>query len=133
MDISAALTVYGTFYKIVPLRLLQGVASGALGPSAYQGGIPVAALGMLCHFTIAFGAAAAYYLVSRKWRFLIDQAEICGVLYGIIVYFAMQNVILPLSRAAPRPFNYRSMVVGLAIHMCCVGMPIALGVRRWGN
>jgi uncharacterized membrane protein YagU involved in acid resistance len=133
MDISAALTVYGTFYKIVPLRLLQGVASGALGPSAYQGGIPVAALGMLCHFTIAFGAATAYYLVSRKFRFLIDQAEICGVLYGIIVYFAMQNLILPLSRAAPRPFNYRSMIVGLAIHMCCVGMPIALGVRRWGQ
>jgi uncharacterized membrane protein YagU involved in acid resistance len=133
MDISAALTVYGLFYKIVPLRLLQGVASGALGQSAYQGGVPVAALGMLCHFVIAFGAATAYYLVSRKMRFLIDQAELCGVLYGIIVYFAMQNLILPLSRAAPRPFNYRSMIVGLAIHMCCVGMPIALGVRRWGQ
>jgi hypothetical protein len=134
MDITAALTVYGSFFGVKPLRLLQGVASGLIGTtSAYQGGIGTAALGLACHYVVAFGAATAYYLVSRKLRFLVDYAVPCGIAYAVIVYFAMQNVVLPLSRAAPRGFSLKGTVVGIAIHICCVGLPIALCIRRFGK
>jgi hypothetical protein len=49
-----------------PVRLLQGIASGLLGPQAFQGGWGTAVLGLALHFFIAFSAAAVYYAASRK-------------------------------------------------------------------
>jgi len=37
LDITAALVVYG-YFRAKPVRLLQGIASGLLGPKAFQGG-----------------------------------------------------------------------------------------------
>jgi hypothetical protein len=132
MDITAALTVYGSF-GLKPMRLLQGIASGLLGAQAYQGGVASAALGLVCHFAIAFSAAAVYYALSRKLRFLVDYAVPCGIAYAAVVYFFMQNIVLPLSRAAPRPFVFKMMVIGIVIHVCCVGLPIALTIRRYAG
>jgi uncharacterized membrane protein YagU involved in acid resistance len=132
MDITAALTVYGSM-GLKPMRLLQGISAALLGPQAYQGGIPTAALGLLLHFVIALGAAATYYAVSRKLRFLTDYAIPCGIAYAVIVYFFMQNIVLPLSRAAHRPFVLKFMIIGIVIHICCVGLPIALTIRRFAR
>lgn len=68
LDITAAIVVYGMF-GLRPMPLLQGIAKGLTGPSAYQGGWATAALGLVLHFVIAFGAATVYYLASRKLRF----------------------------------------------------------------
>jgi len=38
LDITAALVVYG-FFGLKPMRLLQGIASGLLGPNAFNGGV----------------------------------------------------------------------------------------------
>jgi hypothetical protein len=132
MDITAALTVYGSM-GLKPMRLLQGISAALLGPQAYQGGIPTAALGLLLHFVVALGAAATYYALSRKLRFLTDYAIPCGIAYAVIVYFFMQNIVLPLSRAADRPFVPKLMFIGIAIHICCVGLPIALTIRRFAR
>ncbi len=70
LDITAALVVYG-YFGLKPARLLQGIASGLLGPKAFEGGLAMALLGLLCHFVIAFGAAAVYSAASRAIPFLI--------------------------------------------------------------
>lgn len=132
MDITAALVVYGAM-GAKPLRLLQGIAGGLLGPSTYKGGIPTALLGLALHFVIAFGAAAVFYLGSRGLRFLVDQAVVSGVLYGVAVYFFMQRVVVPLSRANRNPFSLKFMIIGVIIHICCVGLPIALTVRKYSR
>lgn len=132
MDITAALTVYGSM-GLRPMRLLQGISSAALGPQAFKGGAGTAALGLFFHYVIAFGAAAVFYLASRKLRFLTDHAVAAGIAYGIAVYFFMQNLVLPISRAAPRPFVVKTMIIGLVIHVICVGLPISLCVRRYAS
>ena len=132
MDITAALIVYG-YFGAKPLRLLQGIASGLLGPRAFDGGFATALLGLLCHFAIAFGAAAVYYLASRGLRLLIDHAVISGVLYGVAVYFFMQRIVLPLSAAAKRPFSLKMTIIGVVIHIFCVGLPISLSMRRFSK
>jgi asparagine N-glycosylation enzyme membrane subunit Stt3 len=129
MDITAALVVYGIM-GAKPLRLLQGIAGGILGPGTYRGGVATALLGLALHFVIAFGAATVFYLASRGFRFLIDQAVLSGVFYGIAVYFFMQRIVIPLSRANRNPFSLKFMIIGIAIHISCVGLPIALSIRK---
>lgn len=132
MDITAALVVYGIM-GAKPLRLLQGIAGGILGPSTYKGGIPTALLGLALHFVIAFGAATVFYVASRNIHFLVDQAVLSGVFYGIAVYFFMQRVVIPLSRVNRNPFSLKFMVIGIIIHIFCVGLPIALSVRKYSH
>jgi hypothetical protein len=129
MDITAALAVYGMM-GAKPLRLLQGIAGGVLGPHTYSGGIATALLGLALHFVIAFGAATVFFIASRGLRFLIDHAVLSGVLYGVAVYFFMQRVVIPLSKAARNPFSLKFMIIGIIIHIFCVGLPIALSIRK---
>ena len=130
MDITAAFVVYG-FFGATPLRILQGIASGLLGPGSYEGGIATAALGLLCHFTIAFGAATVFFFLSRKLPFLTRQFVAAGILYGIAVYFFMGRVVIPLSRAHRNSFSLKMMIIGIVIHIFCVGLPISITVKRF--
>jgi hypothetical protein len=130
LDITAALLVYG-YLGAKPLRLLQGIAGGLLGPRTYEGGTATALLGLACHFLIAFSAAAVYVAASRLAPFLVRYAVLTGALYGIGVYFVMNRVVVPLSAAAKFPFSFKMMLIGVVIHIFCVGLPIALVTRRF--
>jgi hypothetical protein len=132
MDITAALLVYG-YMGATPLRILQGIAGGLLGPRTYSGGTGTALLGLLCHFVIAFLAAAVFVAASRFVPFLLRQAILCGALYGTAVYFFMNRVVVPLSAATKFPFSFKMMVIGIIIHIFCVGLPIALAARRFAS
>jgi hypothetical protein len=132
LDITAAFVVYGQF-GAKPIPLLQGIAAGLMGPRARTGGLATALLGLLCHFVIAFSAAAIYALVSRGFRFLAEHAVVSGVLYGVAVYFFMNRIVLPLSAVRRSPFSFKMMVIGVVIHIFCVGLPIALAVRRYSR
>lgn len=117
-----------------PVRILQSVASGALGRSAFEGGARTAVLGLVFHFLIATMAAAIYYLASRPLRFLVNYVVICGPLYGICIYLVMNFVVLPLSAIGSRPpLPLPVLVSGLLIHMFGIGLPIALIVRRYSR
>ena len=111
------------------VRMLQGIAGGLVGPDlAFQGGLATAALGLGLHFFIAFTAAAVFYAASRKLPTLLRRALIWGALYGVAVYFFMSRVVVPLSRLPPRPPT--TSVTMILIHIFCVGLPIALLIRR---
>jgi hypothetical protein len=130
LDITAAFVVYAHF-GLPPLRLLRGIAAGLLGPQAFEGGSTTALLGLFCHFFIAFCAATVYFTASRWIPFLLGHAAISGVFYGVIVYFFMNRVVVPLSAAIKYPFSFKMMFIGVVIHIFCVGLPIALTVRRY--
>ncbi len=132
LDISAALIVYG-FFGARPGRLLQGIAAGLLGPRAFEGGLPTALLGLLCHFLIAFSAAGVYVAASRRIPFLVERTVLSGVLYGVAVYFFMNRLVVPLSAATKYPFSVKMMVIGVVIHIFCVGLPISLAARRYAT
>lgn len=132
MDITAAFLVYGS-YGLKPVPLLQGIAAGLMGPRAQQGGWVTAALGLACHFIVAFWAASAFVVVSRWWGFLIEHYIISGILYGPVVYFFMQLVVVPLSAARKYPFSVKFTIIGLVIHIICVGLPIAVVTRKFST
>jgi hypothetical protein len=130
IDITAAFVVYG-FFGMRPVRLLQGIAAGLLGMRAFDGGLPTAMLGLLCHFFIAYSAATVYLLLSRRFGFLVQHHVISGLLYGPAVFFFMNRVVVQLSRAVKYPFSIKMMCIGVTIHIFSVGLPIATITRRY--
>jgi hypothetical protein len=112
-------------------RLLQTIASGALGPSAFQGGKRTATIGFLFHFLVALIAAAVYYATGRNLALLLDHPLLSGILYGTAVHLVMSRIVLPLSRAPKRKFSAKAFLTQLVIHIVCVGLPIALVVARF--
>jgi uncharacterized membrane protein YagU involved in acid resistance len=131
-DIAAALLVYCTMLPLTPIRLLQGIAAGILGrQEAYAGGAKTAALGLLCHFVIALGAATVYFALTCILPFLNRiPLALSAAIWGTIVYFFMQYAVLPLSRIGMPRFNLKFTIVGLVIHFFCIGLPIAAIIRR---
>jgi hypothetical protein len=132
LDITAAFLVYG-YFGAKPIPLLQGIAAGALGPRSFNGGIATAALGLFFQFLIAFIWTTIYVLASRSISFLIASPPLAGMLYGTFVYFFMNRVVVPLSAARKYPFTIRGMLIGVTIHIFCVGLPIALVTRHFAR
>jgi len=131
LDITYAVT-FSAFHGVPPLRLLQSVASGLLGAAAYEGGVPTAVLGLVLHFLLMLLIAAIFYFASRKLPALVQRAVLWGALYGFVVYWVMNLVVLPLS-AFPGKVRFTSpglLAINLFVHMFFIGLPIALAARK---
>jgi hypothetical protein len=128
MDITSAIVITllrgGTI-----VRLMQFIASGLLGKSAFQGGLATAALGLTLHFVIAFGLVTVFYFTSRKLAFLREWPVLSGIAYGLIVFAVMNLIVLPLSAATPR-HSLSGDLIQIAIHMFIIGLPTSLLLHR---
>ncbi len=116
-----------------PRGMFQYIASGLIGRASNEGGWATVLLGVSLHFLIAFIWTTIYYGASLRLPALIRQALICGPIYGVVVYFAMQMIVLPLSAIRKPAFSFatpRQMLQGIIVHIICVGLPIALFARR---
>jgi hypothetical protein len=129
LDAIDGVIAYGT-QGLSPIQVLQYIASGALGKSAFQGGLATAALGAGFHFIIAWVAAAVFVLASRRLEILKTHAVLAGLIYGAAVYFFMNYLVLPLSAVAPATFQLGLFLNGVIGHAVFVGLPIALFARR---
>ena len=116
-----------------PFRILQAVAGGIFGRHSRQMGWTSAAVGLLCHFTVAFNAATVYYLASRELRLLVQRPVLCGLIYGEFVFLFMYFVVIPLSAIGHATFNLATYITGPIDHPLLVGLPIALCVRRFSK
>jgi uncharacterized membrane protein YagU involved in acid resistance len=117
-----------------PFRILQAVASGIFGrQESRQMGWTSAAVGLLCHFSVAFGAATVYYVASRKLRILVQRPVLSGLIYGELVFLFMYFVVIPLSAIGHGTFNLATYITGPIGHPLLVGLPIALCVRHFSK
>ena len=133
LDICAAFLTAWLRRGVSPAAVLRFVASGLLGPAAFTGGAKTAAIGLALHFLIATGATIVFYLASRKLLFLIERPVHFGLLYGVAVYLFMNFVVLPLSLVPRGAMTVSGFIIGLLTIMFCVGLPIALIVRRYSR
>lgn len=116
-----------------PIRIPQAIASGLLGKSSFSGGTETAALGVLLHFVIAFGAATGYVVAARVLPAFFRHTLLAGCAYGGFVYFFMHLVVLPLSAVHHGPTNYLVQTFEFLEHCACVGPPIAYSARYFGR
>jgi hypothetical protein len=125
LDILATATVMAAQGRSIK-RLLQFIASGAFGTSAFDGGKKTAGIGLLLHFLIAGIAATIYYAMSHSVPMSLNRPLLFGTLYGIAVHLIMSGIVVPLSRAPKREFSIGAFLTQFVIHVFCVGLPIAL-------
>jgi hypothetical protein len=128
LDLAYAIVVYAPHH---PILVPQTIASGVLGAKSYEDGMASAALGMVLHFVIAFGAATVYYLASRKLKFLIRRPILFGMSYGAAVYLFMHLIVLPLSAVPPSDTHLTYAAAEFVWHWFGVGLPIALSVHHY--
>jgi uncharacterized membrane protein YagU involved in acid resistance len=130
LDITSAFVNSALHHGRNPIGVLQGIASALLGPDSFNGGLATAALGLVIHFLIATAACAVFYAVSRKVKFLVKQAIVSGLLYGVVVYLFMYHVVLPIAFNRRFPYTLEQILTAVIIHMLFVGLPISLTVQR---
>jgi hypothetical protein len=111
---------------VKPIRVFQAVASGLLGKASFSGGLATSLLGVALHFFIAFGVVVTYFLAAGKMEALTSHPVISGLLYGIVVYFFMNYVVIPFSAMGKSPFSFPAFLNGVFGHMLLVGLPCAL-------
>jgi len=132
LDLLGAIIVYSLIMqRVTATRLLQGIARGALGNSAYEGGAVTALAGIAFHFMIAFCFTIAYFFMFPYIPFLKKQRILSGLLYGIFVWCVMNLAVLPLLNIANIPTKWDSITRGAVILMFCIGLPISLIVSRY--
>jgi uncharacterized membrane protein YagU involved in acid resistance len=132
LDIAAT----GILRRVQGMRfqaLLQFIASGALGNRAFTGGLSTAGLGLVFHFAFAAFWAGVYFWLSHFFREVFERPWLFGALYGVAVHMVMSQVVMPLSRTAKRPFAWTAWLTQLAIHILCVGIPIAIMQNRYAQ
>jgi uncharacterized membrane protein YagU involved in acid resistance len=130
LDILYAIT-YWSFNGLTAERVLQSIASGVFGKEAYLGGLGLAGFGLAMHFLMSFAYAAAFVLASQRLPVLQRRPALCGIVFGIGVFFFMRHVVLPLS-AFPHPVVFRPLGSSLDLmsHMFLFGLPIALACSK---
>ncbi len=136
LDLLDAFVFFGLRSGARPMGILHSIAAGAIGRDAARaGGVQTAALGVVLHFAIALIIASIYIVTSRFLPVLRQRWVICGIAYGVVAYFVMTFVVVPLSNAGPGRIAFALPVTpvllnGLAIHALGVGLPAAYFASR---
>ena len=105
--------------------MLRYVGSGPF-PSAMDMGTGGAILGLVVHFGLMAIMAAALMLIVRARPILLDTPYRTGLAFGVITYFIMNWLVVPLRFDAPLPPRTLSIATQLFSHIVLVGIPMAL-------
>jgi hypothetical protein len=113
-----------------PLLILRFVAGGVLGPAALQGGISASVLGLILQWAMSLLIAAIFVLAALRLRWLTTLPIVAGLAYGVVIYFVMNYVVVPLSAWHHVPaFKPVSFLENLAA-MLVFGLIVAFCARR---
>lgn len=112
-----------------PVVILQAIASGLLGSAAFDGGVTSTALGLFAQWLMSFIIAAIYVAAAHRIGLLIRYWMPGGIAYGIVIFFVMNYVVVPLSTAPFGPdFTLRSFILNV-LAMIVFGLIIAFFTR----
>ena len=124
IDIGAACTIN----MIGPGPILRFIASGLLGaPLPHEAWVYCLGLGLQWMMSIII--AAIFVIAATKIPALLRRWIAAGIAYGIVVYFVMTFVVVPLSRAKHGHVTMTSFAENLAA-MIVFGLIVSFIARR---
>jgi hypothetical protein len=119
----------------VPLiSVYQYIASGALGESAFAGGLATALIGVLFHYLISIVIAGVFILSASRIPLLRRFVIPGSLLYGFGVFIVMNMIVTPLSATPPLPApTTPQLIVTILDHVLVFGLLLGILVRRNAN
>jgi hypothetical protein len=132
LDILDPIIFYSIRSNTPPIRIMQSVASGLLGRSAFAGGTRTAAIGLAIHFCIALTWAAIFVFTARAFPVFRRFAVTSGLIYGLFIYAVMNFLILPFTHAGVMNHHPRILLINaVAAIVFLVGLPISFINKRF--
>jgi len=111
-------------------NMLRYVASGPF-PAATDMGFAGAILGLVVHFVLMAIMATALMLLLRWKPERLDTPLLTGLAWGVLTYFIMNWLVVPLRFGTPLPPKILSVATQLFAHIVLVGIPMALVASRY--
>lgn len=99
IDIGSASLISG----FNPIVIMHAIASGLMGKTSFSGGAATAVLGLVLQWAMAVLIAAIYMGATQRMPAMRRQWQTTGILAGVIIYFVMTYLVVPLSAAPFRP------------------------------
>jgi hypothetical protein len=126
IDIGAAALISGRS----PVFIMQAIAGGLLGKATFEGGIGSAVLGAVLQEVMGVLIAAIYFVLAKTISGLARRWILSGLGFGVIIFFVMNYVVVPLSawKAAPH-FTAFKFAANMAA-MLLFGLIVAFFARR---
>ncbi len=110
-----------------PAIVFKYISSALIGKEALAGGTGMVILGILLHMLIATIFAAIFFFLYKKIHWISQHIFVSGIIYGILVWVAMNRVVVPLSKlTSPKSFDITNAITAILILIFCIGIPIAL-------
>ena len=123
--------VFGLILKTPIISSLQYVASGAMGDTAFTGGLATALLGLVLDFIMTTIMAGVFILSVDRIPLLRRHVIPGSILYGFGVFIVMNLIVLPLSAAPALPAPPLWLLIELVLqHILLIGLPLGILVRR---
>lgn len=110
------------------LQLLQWDASNAYGLRAFDGGWPVAIVGLLMDCAVSLAWAALFFWLYTRFAQIRRAPALCGLAFGVLVMVVMIFVVVPLGHAPQVGRAWPQLVNTLVAHALFFGLPVALAV-----
>jgi uncharacterized membrane protein YagU involved in acid resistance len=113
-----------------PLLIMRFIAAGLLGREVIQGGFDISFIGLLLQWLMGLIIATIYVLAARRLAWMERDWRLTGLAYGVVVYFVMNYVVLPLSalHRVP-PFEWKGFILNM-MAMLVFGLIIAWFTHR---
>ena len=129
LDITAAIINASIQHGSTATIVFQYIASGVFGKEAFESPSMVS-WGIIFHYTIAYSWTLLFFFVYPKLSILSKNRVMVGLVYGLLIWLAMNFVVLPMSnvrRGTPDAFQ---IALGISFIMFLVGLPISLLVNK---
>lgn len=125
IDIGAASAIN----LVSPFLILQAIASGVLGTASFRDGWASAALGLLLQWGMSILIATIFVAAARRITALRQYWIAAGVAYGVVIFFIMNYVVVPLSAVGRTPhFTVQHLLENL-LAMILFGLIVAFCAR----
>ena len=126
--------VFGLILKTPIISSLQYVASGAMGDTAFTGGLATALLGLVLDFIMTTIMAGVFILSVDRIPLLRRHVIPGSILYGFGVFIVMNMIVTPLSATPPLPTpTTPELIVAILDHILVFGLLLGILARRNAN
>ena len=126
IDIGAACAISGRS----PGFILQVIAGGLLAKAAFAGGWATMLLGAVLQESMGLLIAAIYILLAKSVPILLRRWIISGIAYGVVIFFVMNYVVVPLSAWKSTPHFTSAKFAANMGAMLLFGLIVAFFTRR---